>query len=574
MLAAIGGELVTLTSVDVADKEVELILTRSIRRKLVIVLALVFAMVVLLSFAGLTVLYGHRHLLNHMRHCRDDEPRRDDLASAIGRLNEALVHTPIKGNDVNPFEKSTGDLEIFLDDELWDKHRNAVTSEFQEFYNRLDKSLLAVVDNLNQMKQSKLERIRFRLDLLDKRRQRIKDSEQRRKELEQAQNNPEQEKKEAEQIRLVLDKMVHDVADLQALVQQIPASDSVIDSALKDSKDAISWQLWLIGVPTLIVVVLFFSLIYCGYHWILIPIRQLHEAASRVANGDYTYRLKLRGKDEMAELGEMFNKMTERFQTDKAKLDQEVEVRSRQILRSERLAGIGVFASGIAHEINNPLQAIANAAESLTDRLREGSLGHELPADDRDLLATYMAMIERESTRCQQITSRVLDFARGTNGPKSRQDLTKIVTEVLEMVAHMNKFDGRKIVFDRSEAHPVDVSAAEMKQVVLNLVANGFEAMSKTGTLTIKIEELVDEVVLSVQDDGCGMTQAVIENLYEPFFTDKLNGKGTGLGLSITHRIVGDHGGRIEATSEGPGCGSTFRVHLPRCAKVMKSSAA
>ena len=270
----------------------------------------------------------------------------------------------------------------------------------------------------------------------------------------------------------------------------------------------------------------------------------------------------------------MFNRMTARFQTDRTKLALEVEERRRQILRNERLAGIGFFASGISHEINNPLQAIGAAAESLTDRMSDGSLGRELPPEDRELLATYLGMIEREASRCQQITSRVLDFARGTNGPKTRQDLTRIVAEVLDIVTHMSKFDNYKIVFDRSKPHPLDVSAAEMKQVVLNLVANGLESMSDSGTLTIQIVDLVDEVVLSVRDEGCGMTAAVIANLYEPFFTDKLNGKGTGLGLSITHRIVGDHGGRIEATSEGAGCGSTFLVHLPRCANPANISAA
>jgi len=148
------------------------------------------------------------------------------------------------------------------------------------------------------------------------------------------------------------------------------------------------------------------------------------------------------------------------------------------------------------------------------------------------------------------------------------------VTEVIDMVAHMSKFHQYKIDFDRSQPHLADVSAAEMKQVVLNLVANGLEAMNGTGTMTIQITETVDEVILNVKDEGCGMTPAVIENLYEPFFTEKKGGKGTGLGLSITHRIVGDHGGRIEAASDGPGCGSTFRVHLPRCAKSIKTSAA
>lgn len=533
-----------------------MILTRSIRRKLVIGLAVVFAMVVLLSITGLSALYAYWSVVDNLRDSREKEPRRADLAFAIQGLAETLVQrSQEKFIGIDESLPTLDKLELIFDEQLWDERLKKSFDEHSEFYRRWDRQAAKTKNNLVHMTEIKLNQIKFRLMALDEKCKRLSIPDQR---------------------ESTLHSMLMDVAELQTLVQQIPPPESVIDSTLSGSRDAIGWRLWLIGFPTATVVLLFIGLTYFGYHWILTPIRKLHDAASRVANGDYSYRLKLRGKDEMVELAEMFNKMTVRFQTDKAKLDKEVEERSRAILRSERLAGIGFFASGIAHEINNPLQAIGAAAEALTWRLGDGSLGQQLPKSDRELLSTYLSMIERESTRCQQITSRVLDFARGTNGPKTRQDLTKIVTEVLEMVTHMSKFDNRKVVFDRSRTHMVDCSPAEMKQVVLNLVANGLESMNglRTGTLTVQIIDLVDEVVLSVQDEGCGMTATVLENLYEPFFTEKQNGKGTGLGLSITHRIIGDHGGRIEANSEGPGRGSTFRVHLPRCAKQSQTSAA
>lgn len=530
-----------------------MILTRSIRRKLVIGLAAVSAMVVLLSITGLLALYAYWSVIDNLRICRDKEPRRADLATAVQGLAETLVQrSPREKEDIGqttPVDK----LELIFDERLFEERLKKGFDEHSEFYRRWDLNSSRKVNSLVNVTEKKLEQIKLRLKALEVKCKRLVDPDQRKD---------------------VLHSMLLDVTELQTLVQQIPNPDSAVDKTLRGSEEAVGWGLWLIGLPTAVVVLLFVGLTYFGYHWILIPVRKLHDAASRVANGDYTYRLKLRGKDEMVELAEMFNKMTARFQTDKAKLDQEVEERSRAILRNERLAGIGFFASGIAHEINNPLQAIGAAAEALTGRLAEGSLGRQLPREDHELLTTYLGMIERESTRCQQITSRVLDFARGTNGPKTRQDLTRIVAEVLDMVGHMRKFDNHKIVFNRSRPHMVDVSAAEMKQVVLNLIANGLEAMRGSGTLTIQITETVDEVVLSVQDDGCGMTPKVLENLYEPFFTEKTNGKGTGLGLSITHRIVGDHGGRIEAASEGPGRGSTFRVHLPRCANRVKSAVA
>ena len=537
------------------DKDVVLILTRSIRRKLVIGLALVFAMLLLLSIAGLSAIYSYWSLIGDLRFRRDQEPQHAELAAAMAGLIEPFIH--VRKRIDKPLWNSPRDgsdnlnIELNFDQQLWIERWQKAVEVRKEFYRRSEELAHTNMRVWRDVTQPRLDMIRYLLDGLERKRRST------------AVPDPQ-----------IIETMVLGVDEIQVLVQQIPIHESRIESTLRNSHDEIEWKLWLIGCPTAIVLTLFFSLIYSGYHWILIPIRQLHEAASRVANGDYSYRLKLRGKDEMAELAEMFNKMTARFQTDKAKLAREVEERSRQILRNERLAGIGFFASGISHEINNPLQAIGACAESLTGRIADGSLGTELPREDRELLSTYLGMIEREAGRCQQITSRVLDFARGTNGPKSRQDLTKIVAEVLDMVSHMSKFDNYQIVFDRSKPHYLDISAAEMKQVILNLVANGLEAMNGSGTLIIQIADQVDEVVLTIQDHGCGMTPDVIANLYEPFFTDKQNGKGTGLGLSITHRIVGDHGGRIEATSDGVGHGSTFRVHLPRCANPASSSAA
>jgi signal transduction histidine kinase len=109
---------------------------------------------------------------------------------------------------------------------------------------------------------------------------------------------------------------------------------------------------------------------------------------------------------------------------------------------------------------------------------------------------------------------------------------------------------------------------------VRNLVANALEAMEGQGLLKIDLEERTDEIILSFRDNGCGMTPYVLENLFEPFCTERKSGKGTGLGLSISHRIVSEHGGRIEAVSDGPGAGSCFRVHLPRKAVSSLSRAA
>jgi signal transduction histidine kinase len=108
------------------------------------------------------------------------------------------------------------------------------------------------------------------------------------------------------------------------------------------------------------------------------------------------------------------------------------------------------------------------------------------------------------------------------------------------------------------------VNAAQIKQVILNLVANALQATPDGGHIAIDIVDNVDAVNILIQDDGCGMDEETLQHVFDPFFSTKEVGQGTGLGLSITHRLVEDHHGTILPASPGPGCGSTFRVRLPR----------
>jgi len=181
-----------------------------------------------------------------------------------------------------------------------------------------------------------------------------------------------------------------------------------------------------------------------------------------------------------------------------------------------------------------------------------------------EITRQYLQMIQREAFRCQRITQKLLDFARGNADACTRHDLTAIVNDVLGVVRHMSRYGDRTIRFTRSTPCYLEINGPEIQQVVMNLVSNGLEAMESGGTMTIAITEQTDQVTLCVTDDGCGMTSEVIDNLFEPFFTQRRNGRGTGLGLSISHRIICDHGGAIEVESPGPGKGSTFRVRLPR----------
>lgn len=259
--------------------------------------------------------------------------------------------------------------------------------------------------------------------------------------------------------------------------------------------------------------------------------------------------------------------MADRFSEIKDDLDARVQQQAGQLVRSERLASIGTLSSGLAHEINNPLSAIGMAAQSLT--ARSDALLAGATEKDRTLAERYLEMIARETARCTGITRKLLTFAKGDGGRVEPHNVRTLVNEVLEMVRPMSRYADRPVLFDPGPAGRgadclLSVNGPEIKQVLLNLVLNALEATPDGGSVTVAVKPGADDLELTVRDTGRGMTEEVKAHLFEPFFTRRADGSGTGLGLSMTHRIVADHGGTIEADSDGEGAGSTFRVRLPR----------
>jgi signal transduction histidine kinase len=295
------------------------------------------------------------------------------------------------------------------------------------------------------------------------------------------------------------------------------------------------------------------------YRWVFKPLRLLGHGSRRVASGDFDYRIRLDTRDEMAELADALNDMTERFREIRDDLDRQVQLRTREVIRSEQLASVGFLAAGVAHEINNPLASIAMCAESLESRL------DALTPDEGEsqVARRYLSLIQSEAFRCKGITEKLLDFSRLGEVKRQATALLALVTDVAEMLRHVGRFAGRSIEIEDGQDILVMVNPQEIKQVVLNLLVNALDSVEDHGSVRIAARRSGGEGVLTVTDDGCGMTPEVLEHLFEPFFTRRKAGQGTGLGLSIVHRIVTDHGGRIEVASDGPDRGSTFRVTLP-----------
>jgi two-component system NtrC family sensor kinase len=368
-------------------------------------------------------------------------------------------------------------------------------------------------------------------------------------------------------------------------------------------------SMWIVLTTSGVGGLLMIGLLRFFYGWIFNPIRDLEQGVNRVARGDFEHRIVLHSGDEMEELAAAFNDMTNRLDEMYRDLAHQVNERSRQLVRSERLASVGFLAAGVAHEINNPLASIAFCSEALESRLSEilaqtpepkkgtvplSSKGPSPFSNEQSaIIRKYLHMIQEEAFRCKAITQRLLEFSRGGERRREPTDLAELIQSVLDMVQHLQNVKGKQIIFEppagaergaqsaereeRNASLPAPrsalgapraallawVNAQEIKSVVLNLVINALDSMDEGGTLTITLRQHDRMAEMVFADSGCGMSPEILENIFEPFFTRSRTGKGTGLGLSISHRVIAQHGGEIEATSSGLNQGSTFIVRLP-----------
>jgi signal transduction histidine kinase len=301
------------------------------------------------------------------------------------------------------------------------------------------------------------------------------------------------------------------------------------------------------------------------YRSVMRPIARLSDGVRSIATGNFSRRINTVGDDrEFAELGRDFNRMATELESLYRELDQKVAIKSRQLLRSERLASVGFLAAGVAHEINNPLGIIAGFGERAIQQLDDPRAE---PATQVVQARQALKVICEEAFRCKGITDRLLSLARPGDETRTAVSLDTLVGDVVSNLVALKQYADRKVDVksDAPDDLIVQANPGEIRQVILNLLLNALEATAPAvGQIQITIARRGAEVELSIRDNGRGMTPQTIEHLFEPFFTEKRNeSRGTGLGLSITHAIVAAHGGSIHAESAGPQQGSCFIVRLP-----------
>jgi len=226
----------------------------------------------------------------------------------------------------------------------------------------------------------------------------------------------------------------------------------------------------------------------------------------------------------------------------------------RELNISNRLASIGQMASGVAHEINNPLTSVIGFSQLLMNK--------DIPDDIR----ANLQVINSQAQRVAKIVENLLTFARQHESCREYVDINESITKALELRSYEMRTNTTQLMTRLVPDLPQTLANAnQIQQVVLNIILNAEKEMTKAhnrGKLSIKTERIGDRIRISFTDDGPGISKENLDRIFDPFFTTREVGDGTGLGLSICHSIIAQHGGRLYAESE-LGEGATFVIELP-----------
>jgi two-component system, NtrC family, sensor kinase len=278
---------------------------------------------------------------------------------------------------------------------------------------------------------------------------------------------------------------------------------------------------------------------------ILRPLALIQRTTEKVAKGNFEpIPFQPRHNDEVSDLVQAFNRMS-----------QEIEMRQGELVQSRKIAAIGTFTSGIAHELNNPINNIRLTAETLLD-----DVDNITPAETSELGLDILNQADRAS----DIVKNLLDFSRMDRPQFSSFTISEVLDSTYKLVKNQIMVDGITLHNEvPADLPPIKGSLRNLQQVFLNLLLNAVQAMPQGGTIEVKADlEPNNFIRVDVSDTGKGILPEDLEHIFDPFYTTKEVGQGTGLGLSVTYGLVKKHGGYIEVKSQA-GQGSTFSVYLP-----------
>ncbi len=338
------------------------------------------------------------------------------------------------------------------------------------------------------------------------------------------------------------------------------------------------------------------------------PIKDLVRLTQKISDGDFSQKIEVTSKNEIGQLIGSFNRMIDRLKENQESLENYLESlesankklkqAQEELIRTEKLASIGRFAAGVAHEVGNPLGAILG----YTSLLQKDGMGHEESKD-------YLKRIEKEIDRINRIVRELLDFARPSKFEFKDVEINRVIESTLSLLSYQRNFKNIETQLDTQTDLPmIKGDESQLSQVFINIILNATDAMPDGGILRIQTKLHVVEnpeadrlqrvyprrrrsdpmesdysrmrktdplaalikkfsegdrlVGIRISDTGIGIKKEDLENIFDPFFTTKAPDKGTGLGLSISLRIVESLGGEIRVESE-VGKGATFEIYFP-----------
>ena len=280
------------------------------------------------------------------------------------------------------------------------------------------------------------------------------------------------------------------------------------------------------------------------YRKVINPLVLLERATEKIGRGDFSaISHPARIESEVDRLVLAFNRMVE-----------ELDARQEQIIHSRKIASLGTLVSGVAHELNNPINNIILTIDSL--------VGGRKVSDERR--TALLDDILAQAIRASGIVKNLLDFSRAETSAFKEVDIALLLEDIFKIAG--NEISLKKIVLNRHIDPQLPVIRGNrqgLQQVFFNLVINAVQAMPEEGELSVwAVKDENKRIIVTIRDTGIGIPEADLPHIFDPFFTTKEVGHGTGLGLSVSYGIIKKHGGRIAVESE-PGKGTTFTVILP-----------
>jgi two-component system NtrC family sensor kinase len=302
------------------------------------------------------------------------------------------------------------------------------------------------------------------------------------------------------------------------------------------------------------------------------PIKKLNKGIEELGKGNLNYKISLNSKDEFGRMANRFNEMSTKLNSAyqeikdwSENLNIKVQEKSEelkniysQVMQIEKLASLGKLSATVAHELNNPLEGILTYSKLISKKIRNNSDG-----GDFTKILSFLDLISEESARCGKIVKDLLLFSHRGDDEMNIESLITIIDKSVTLIHHHLEINKITLVKDYpADEIKVQCNSQKIQQALMSLLINAIEAMPNGGTITVALTQDQDLAVIRIIDEGTGILEKDLPNIFEPFYSTKEASKGTGLGLAVVYGIINNNGGQVVVEKTSPH-GTIFKITLP-----------